>query len=929
MSRVLRSALLVGGVVVSAACSRTADSGATPEAGRGPAPAEVSTGEQPRPPKDAWAFVQALAALQRSGPVKPVDGVEAVAAALVHPTPRAVLEAVSKRVLLVPYAGSLVDSRSVRKGARLNTLDRALFLRAVLEATDHPARVVHAGAGDGVAVSYPASAGAGPIAVPEALRASLAKSVDDLLPPLWEAVQRQASQWASGAGVGAEREIYWVQVQENGNWSNLLFDDTRVSDAGAARARELADEELDGLRWSVGIRARVRRGQTWADVLSYESPAAALHARPVTYFHRPEGSLEALTPVLLVGDRVIEGETIDDGKDAAPIDEVALQVDVAGPGQRRRFTRRLVGPRVEGMTDEERALQLAPVARLTVTTTHLSPLDHAAIVEGAFAEVARAVFQGGDAKDAPPLDLASLRAVALAGAGEEIEGTVGQGQGVLVFRGRPAVILDRETLAEAGETLYRVESMDLLDPGTSVYGGTAGAEQVGRAALASAIVDARLEDWLATGKDVSTSFEIVARALRDGAEFAASPPSGMEGADDFGDGRPAFVTVAGGSGSTAGVRLAGGPEAVFVLDDGTGGARSERPIDRVRSLCEKHQWDVLLLPMQVMPYPWLAAGIVGYQCRLAESYNTAASVIGNLMDPQQGGGDDQRIEELQRQIEGLGPGLTADLASGMAVNGVLHGMVSPLAERFANDMIAPVLSYFNEAGARLIPRVAEGGSRVVEEEAGETAISSAVEEAAEASARLRAEGVAAEEARKALRRQTQAAVEEYLKRAGAGEAPEVELLEGGSAKEAKAGAELDKDLARWYQREGRNYDPIHQTRLANLQEMRSQGPQGVLRNDIIGNEARGGTAANFSMGGDNELTTIRQGGVAIRINPESTTVDTDVIEGAGRVARYWRDGIKNGTYVTDIPLRELQYFNPRVKNPDGSLGAWLPIVPSE
>lgn len=860
-------------------------------------------------PEEGWRFVQALASLYESGPMRMANGVDALAMSFTDSTPEAVRTAVGERVMLVPYTGSFVDPERVRNGAKLNTLDRALYMKSVLEAAGYPARIVFNDVGREVTVGYSKSGPAPPITVPQELRSVLVEDVDALLPALWAEVQRHAPQWIEQGGAEPEQEVFWVQVQESGSWSDLLFEDTSVTSTGSRAARVLTEEALSERTWRIAIRVEIKRGEDSSEVLDYDSTAADLHALPMTYFHRPEGSLASLTPVLLVGDRVYEGLRIEDHGEANPIEGIWLDVELNGPGQKRQFIRRIVGPRPGGVTDEERRLQLAPVVRLTVVTTHLSDLDHAAILEGTFAQVAAAMFQGWDDGGAQPLNLASLRAVALLGAAEQLAGT--GSEELLVYRGRPALVLEKETLVGMQEGLYRVESMDFLEPGTTVFEDGASREEISRAALASSIVEARLEDWLSVGDDVVTSFERVEGAIDAGLSFSPSSPADAAGMDVVDEGKPMFVTIGGQDELLAGLRLTRGPAAVFVLGDRSGGASVSRPIDRVRSLCEPLEWSALLVPLRAMPYSWLVGPIVAYNCRLAEAYNTAANVLDNLFaEDEPGDGAEEKIEDLERQIHDLGPDLLADLAAWAALNGFVHGLLTPVAEQFAKDVIAPLLSYVNKAGARMIPRATGRGSRISAQEAGQVTTRAAAREATEAAASMRASGMTADEAGTVVRNSTREGAETAAERVAAGESSEVVLLEGGSEAEAAAGRQLGEALERWYQREGLPYDRIHQTSVQNLREV---GRTGWLRNPMTQE------AANFSQGGTVGLG--RQGGGAVRIRGGDLNPRIDFIETPdGHVARYWPDGTGFGNPIYDIPTSELEYFN-------AVGGEWVPFPP--
>ena len=268
----------------------------------------------------------------------------------------------------------------------------------------------------------------------------------------------------------------------------------------------------------------------------------------------------------------------------------------------------------------------------------------------------------------------SHRAAGLGNAGREL----------LAFQGRPALAMEHDFIEVDGNALERRHSLDLIDPGHSLYASGAGATKdlLIQAAIEQSVVDAWLEERVTSGKKVITSRSAVHDLLASTTAFNINKPPATLGTDKYGTSSPVYLLGAIIGGKAAGWRFNPGPQMVPVLWNYTGGAESaDTPVKRVEKLCNAIPTAMWFVPTEAFPPKFLMGGLVKYDCALAQAYVAAANKIDLIAQqisgdkPANAGPSDT---DLQKMINELGPDLVKNIllnalgqtASGLAVEGL-------------------------------------------------------------------------------------------------------------------------------------------------------------------------------------------------------------------------------------------------------------------
>ncbi len=266
--------------------------------------AEAAPAAPPAAAKDdaavAAAVERAYRAVEDGARLIPADRYSPqAAAAIAGGTPEGILAWVRDNTRPVPYAGVLRGARGVLLDRRGNSLDRALLIVEMLEASGRPARLAHARIDEAKAREMAQAAAASPAPAPAgspaldladvdrllarygmddpALRADLtarlfrdqrrledaagmtAQAKDALL-ALLPAASRPAPAAAEPAAQPLDR--WWAQVEEGGSWIDLDPDLGKPGQAAAPAESTPAPSEIDpSLRHRVTVRVVIERSE--------------------------------------------------------------------------------------------------------------------------------------------------------------------------------------------------------------------------------------------------------------------------------------------------------------------------------------------------------------------------------------------------------------------------------------------------------------------------------------------------------------------------------------------------------------------------------------------------------------------------------------------------------------------------------------------
>lgn len=660
----------------------------------------------PKTPADRmWDVMAGLAVLDQHGSDIPADKTLAEQAQILGATPDALLAAVQTQIALVPYEGSFAQPAQILDSGAANSLDRARLLSALLAASGTQTRIVSVRQEGASALATYATANhaALPSVTPPVL-AAVQKEVTDVPSAILPKLTSGTNLANAIAGAQPEQRLCWVQYQLSGQWTDLIPSDMKIGQAQRAGAQVLSDAAESKLAWHIKLTvANQMTGDSpgkGKEVLSYSAPASDLNALAITFLDRPDGSLTKFVPTLLVGSKKIEGTGFAWKAGNKELRDQLLKIDVVGPTEARRFVRVLVGERGTA-SEAERGIEIAASARITVLTGLVSDARFERVVADNLSQSARVLFHNPDNDPNPaPSNAASIPSIAVLDASHRYAGHLGDAvKQVLAFQGRPAVALDRDFVEVVGDSLTRNHSFDLLDPGHSLYGMKVPGETLLQAAIDQSVVDALLEDWMATGSSVTTSRHATSDLLASGAQFSSTKPPSSLATDDFGKQRPAYrLASTGQNGILAGWRLDPGPQLVPILGDGSGGTRSVNDqMARVQTLCTGLTWANYLVPSEIFPAKLLVGGIVNYDCHLAQAYVKAADVMNGIAA--QIGGDappsNTTPDDVAKQIKEMTDGLIGDIvkssissaAEGLAIRGINH-----VAGAEIDSIVSPIVS---------------------------------------------------------------------------------------------------------------------------------------------------------------------------------------------------------------------------------------------
>ena len=243
-------------------------------------------------------FLTELKQLHESGRSQRKLGFAGYVGGLKSRSPLQLLQIVEERVALRPYAGSMVDPTAALMGGNANSLDRARLLSALLTRANYDNRIVYHPFESGeVSIDYPQRTPAPLQPLDPQLYKTVQGEVQTLAPGLWqrlcEGAQGCADWQTSLQKDHAEQHVYWVQVQQQGDWLNLVPRESRLSQRALSQARVLDEQVLAGVRWTITLQVtNTYAGGTTRSVLEVSLPAAELHGQPIIYDNLPDTTIQ-------------------------------------------------------------------------------------------------------------------------------------------------------------------------------------------------------------------------------------------------------------------------------------------------------------------------------------------------------------------------------------------------------------------------------------------------------------------------------------------------------------------------------------------------------------------------------------------------------------------------------------------------------------
>jgi hypothetical protein len=649
-------------------------------------PTPSSAAPSARASEPVWKLLAALAYLDLHPPAPPSNSV--AYAGVFDTSPEQTLQAIGKRITLVPYEGSLSAPADLLATGVANSLDRAQLLQAVLKSANMEARIVSLPQdGKSVSANYPAATPANLAQVKPDVLEALKKEVAEASPLVLAKLKSQKGNWgASLTGAKMEKRLYWVQYQKSGVWVDLLPEDTTVPESKRTNAQILSPEDLTGLEWQVKLTVTnsFTSGQPDQDVLTFSAPASDLNGAALTFLNRPDDAQKQFVPSFFYGNKTVTGTSFAAKQNDVELDHQLLKIDVTGPSSTRHFERVLVGPK-GAANDSERLLEIATQARITVLTRTISDSEFERSITGNLIQCAHIAFgKTAPSADAPAANFVSPASIAVLDVSHRAAGLGDAGRQLLAFQGRPALAMEHDFVAVDGNALERHHSLDLIDPGHSLYVSGTGATKdlLIQAAIEQSVVDAWLEERVTSGKKVVTSRSAVHDLLTSTTPLNINKPPATQGSDKYGTTSPVYLLGAITPGKAAGWRFDPGPQMVPVLWNYTGGTESaDTPVKRVEKLCNAIPTAMWFVPTEAFPPKFLMGGLVKYDCALAQAYVTVANKIDLIA--QQISGDKPANPgpsdtDLQKMINELGPDLVKNIllnalgqtASGLAVEGL-------------------------------------------------------------------------------------------------------------------------------------------------------------------------------------------------------------------------------------------------------------------
>ncbi len=644
-------------------------------------------------------FLAELKELSMAGPPAARRTLDDYVSALHSHSPQQMLEMVDSRVTLRPYRGSMVDPLAALMGGSTNSLDRARLLSALLTRANHDNRIVYHPFEPGEAsTNYPSRTPPPLQPLNPQLYKTAQGEVQTLAPGLWQRLCEEAQDCAdwqtSFQADHTEQHVYWVQVQHQGDWHNLVPRESHLSLGALSQAKVLDEKALAGLRWTVTLEmTNTYAGGTALSVLEVSLPAAELHGQPISYDNIPDAKLSGFQPLLSVGGSPAhEGTFFTLNHRGQGLAYQQLQLVIKGPTEVRKYSRTLAVPFAQA-----KGLEMVTRGAITLSTGPIWDDQTEELLERDLHRLANLLYAEPDQRDPAPLNMTSFSALSLLKLSRQLSGQGGlTSPGVLAYQARPAIIFMRlyPQLADGQTELFK--SFDIVEPGHGFVCDACIQQVTMKAAMEQSIVDGLLEDWLASGDgENNSSHKLGMGLLLAGASIESSRPKDPSWLDEYNGAQAVYrlsVTPTG----MVGWRLDPGPQVVPLLSGGRGGATSNLAKEGAKSGISSflHSWyrhatskcgatdlgGSIILAMAGAPMTGpLLSGIVGHMCRVAEAYNKAADVLNCLEFMGNDCSATDKAKELEKMLKGLGNELAIDLALAQALDILVGGAVEVIA----------------------------------------------------------------------------------------------------------------------------------------------------------------------------------------------------------------------------------------------------------
>ena len=644
-------------------------------------------------------FLAELKQIHENGSSQRKLGLADYASGLKGHNPKQLLQIVEERVALRPYAGSMVDPTAALMGGNANSLDRARLLSALLTRANYDNRIVYHPFEPGEAsIDYPPRTPAPLQPLDPQLYRTVQGEVQTLAPGLWQRLCEEAqdcADWQTSLQTDhAEQHVYWVQVQQQGDWHNLVPRESRLSPSALSQARVLDEQALAGVRWTITLQVtNTYAGGMSQPVLEVSLPAAELHGRPISYDNLPDSNFSGFQPSLSVGDSPIyEGTFFKLNHQGQGLVYQQLHIIIKGPAEARKYSRTLAVPFAQA-----KGLEMATRGAITLSTGPFWDDLTEELLERDLHRLANLLYAAPDRRDPAPLNMTSFRALSLLKLSWQLSGQVGLASPeVLAYQARPAIVFIRTYPEMAGGQAELFRSFDIVEPGHG-FVSDAGTPQVAmKAAMEQSIVDGLLEDWLASGDgEDHSSHKLGMGLLLAGSPLVSSRPDDPSWLDEY-NGTLAAYRLGNTPAGIVGWRLDPGPQVVPLLAGGLGGAKSNIAKESAKSGISAFVYSlyryatskcgasdiggsiILALAGAPMTSP-LLSGIVGHMCRVAEAYNKAADALNCLEFMGNDCSSAQKAKELEKMLKGLGKDLAIDLALAQALDIAVGGAIAGIA----------------------------------------------------------------------------------------------------------------------------------------------------------------------------------------------------------------------------------------------------------
>jgi len=614
-------------------------------------------------------------------------------------SPQQLLQVVEERITLRPYRGSMVDPLAALMGGSTNSLDRARLLSALLARANYDNRIVYQPVEPGKAsTDYPSRTPAPLQPLNLELYKTTQGEVQTLAPGLWHRLCEEAldcEDWLTSLQADhTEQHVYWVQVQQQGEWRNLLPRGSRLAPSALSQAKKLDGKTLAGLRWTITLKVtNTYAGGTTRAVLEVSLPAAELHGQPISYDNIPDAKLSGFQPRLSIGDRPAhEGTLFNLNHSGQKLVNQQLHIIIKGPTEVRKYSRTLAVPFAQA-----KGLEMVTRGAIAISTGPFWNELTEELLERDLHRLANLLYAAPDQRDPAPLNLTSFSALSLLKLSRQLSGQVGlTSPGLLAYQARPAIILMRTYPESTGGQVELFKSFDIVDPGHGFVCDACVPQVTMKAAMEQSIIDGMLEDWLASGDgENNSSHKLGIGLLLAGTSIGSSHPNDPSWLDEYNGARAVYrlgITPTG----VVGWRLDPGPQVVPLLPGGMGGVTSniakegaKSGISPIIAAMIRHATTkcgasdiggsiILALAGAPMTGP-LLSGIVGHMCRVAEAYNKAADVLNCLEFMGNDCSASDKAKELDNMLNSLGEQLAIDLALAQALDILVGGAFEVIA----------------------------------------------------------------------------------------------------------------------------------------------------------------------------------------------------------------------------------------------------------